>query len=177
MIWNGHVPGDSRFREVELSCLNNRDVAMMSSRQQSWCPRVEDPRFWDVDDPWWSDLTPLNPSNSGPGNPGGSGGQGGGDGPDGPGEDGSGITWWAGSPGPQCTPVGSIPLPQRDLGSLILKGPGQCGIPCDLDWYCDRWPEGLPPFFWDPLDTVRTVLAPYFPRLLAEEARMTPLIR
>lgn len=111
MIWNGHVPGDPRFNEQDLSCLDPRDVARMSPRQQSWCPQVEDERFWDPDEPWWSDLTPTNPLNSGSGNPGGSGGQSGGDGPDGPGEGGSGITWWAGSPGPQCTPPGSGALP------------------------------------------------------------------
>ena len=33
-----------------------------------------------------------------------------------------------------------------------MTGKGQCGVPCKSDWYCDWWQDGLPPWFYDPLD-------------------------
>ena len=163
MIWNGQVPGD-RDKETDLSCLDRGDVKKMSAWQKKLCPQVETEKWWN-DINWWSDLSPKQPDRgSSSGNPSDAGGQdtsGGPDGPGGLGGGGSGITWWPGSPGHQCTPLGADILPKRnDLRPLGLTGTGQCGIPCNLDWYCDWWPDGLAPFFPDPLDPVSILSSP-----------------
>lgn len=154
-VWNAQVPrndaGDPAV--ADLSCLHRDDVARMTPRQKAVCPDVENPKWW-YDPEWWSDERPTasgeadpspDPSPDPPPGP-----------PPGP-PPVAGITWYHGDPGPQCRPTGrGLGALPRDLSPLPrLTGAGQCGIPCNLDWYCDWWPSGLPPFYYDPKDPVR----------------------
>lgn len=151
-VWNAQVPRDDAGDAGigDLSCLHRDDVARMTPRQKAWCPDVENTKWWD-DPEWWSDdsFTGSGGTNPSPDDP-----------PTGPPPGPppvAGITWYHGDPGPQCRPTGrGLRALPRDLSPVPqLTGAGQCGVPCNLDWYCDWWPSGLPPFYYDPKDPVR----------------------
>lgn len=156
MIWNGQVPKDTLASKPDLSCLHRADFQAMSVWQRGFCPEVEDTRFWD-DYRWWSTEvgvgprpgepgSPVSPpSPTSPGSP---------TSPSGPTATGTGISFQPGEPGLQCSArtAPSLTLKQRAIGPFPMSGLGQCGVSCASDWYCDWWNDGLPPWFYDPLD-------------------------
>lgn len=128
-----------------MSCLDPANVQAMTPAQKKLCPDVNNSRFW-TELNFWSD--PVNDEPSPPGSDGSGGNNGG------------GITWRPGDPGPLCPGGG----PVSSLGGRMMIGPllgsGTCGLACNTDWYCDEWPEGPPPFYSDPLDPVRFPFTP-----------------
>lgn len=131
-IWNGQLPED-------LSCLVEEDIDKMTQALKYICPNITDERFWTQGN-YWNNGDNLNDDNNGPS-----------------------IEWQPGDPGPLCpaaTPFkgsgrGSLPPELNGRSAQIELGPGQCGVGCNSDWYCDDSPEGLPPFYQDPRDPVR----------------------
>ena len=94
MIWNGQMPDDPKYNELDLSCLDRSEVKKMSSRERNWCPQIEANRWW-TEWEWWSGVKPRNPGlDSGSENPGSSGEHGPGDDPTG---DGSMVSGQPGS--------------------------------------------------------------------------------
>jgi len=110
----------------------------MSPWQAKFCPDLDDDRFWDPRKDWWSNTYEN-------GKPEGSGG---------PTNPGSGISWQPGTPATQCTSLGSPAVLKRDLGPFSFTGAGRCGTSCDKNWYCNWWENGLPLWYFDPLDPV-----------------------
>ncbi len=137
IIWNGQI----LTKDIDRSCFDTDDLLAMSEAELMLCPDIMAEQFWKDWDFW---RTPNGPAS---GNGGGGGGYG------------SGITWQPGDPGPVCSSgrlagsLGPRMTGWTPIGPLL--GPGTCGLACNTDWYCDEWPDGMPPFYGDPLDPVR----------------------